>query len=428
MLVLGILVGVENAVGLARTQPAQVGLATDVYYYAARAALRGGDFYAAAPPGLAGYRFLYPPVVMGAILPYGLLGDPLWAYAVQWVLNVATGLALAAVMVRVVGRSGVELDRIDRLLVAGFCFGSAGAATTLVLGQVNLQLSLGIALGALLVERGQGRAAGAVLAAVATVKLFPALVGAWLVRRRAWRAVGAATAVGLGLVALGLVAFGPETTEIYLTRTIPDEMAVGAFPDGPDPGAPYLGLRRQFSVLAPWIPDDLLLPAGLLVLTPVVLAAYRTFADPVTRLLGLQATLLATLTALPLEPFYLSLALFPTVPLLYLVDAGPVDPGYARPLFLVGALVASVPVTLGGVETQLAVLPLPAAVDGAILGTAESAFAFVLPPTLGVWAMLAACGLYHHRAVSADEAGGTGGAGGGNGIGGEASEDPAREN
>lgn len=399
VLVVGILFGVDTGLGLALTSPEQLSLATDVYHHAAQVALQGGDFYDVTPPGLPGYYFLYPPVVMGPLLVYGLV-DPGLAYAVQTVLNLATGVVLATVVVRIVERSGVELGRVDRLLVGAFCLLGAGAAVTLVLGQVNLLLALGIALGATWVERGRERRAGAVLAAVATVKLFPALVGAWLIRRRAWRTIAAATATGVGLALVGLVAFGPDATVVWATRTVPGEMSVGAFGGGPDPGAPYLGLRRQFSMVAPWIPDDLLLPASLLTVTPVVLASYRTFGSRVSRLVGLQATLLATLTVFPLEHFYLSIALFPTVALLYLIDAGAVDPGPARPLYLGGALVASVPMTLGGLHSALATLPLPAAVESAILGAVTPTFAFALPPTYGVWAMLAACVVYQHRAVS----------------------------
>lgn len=396
-----ILFGVENGVGLARTQPEQVGLATDVYYHAARAALEGGDFYAVTPPGLDGYYFLYPPIVMAPLLVYGLLGDPALAYAVQTAANLLTGGVLAWVMVRTVERAGVELDRVDGVLVAGFTFLSAAAAVTLVLGQVNLQLALAVALGATWIERDRETAAGAVLAAAATVKLYPALVGAWLVRRRAWRTIAAATATGLGLVVLGVVAFGPGVTEVFFTRTLPGEMSVGAFTDGPDPGSSFMTVRRQLSVVAPWLPADAVLPASILVMTPAVLASYRTFEHPVSRLVGLQATLLAILAVIPLEPFYLSLAIFPTIPLLYLIDAGPVDPGRARPLYLAGALVAAIPVTLAGIESTLALVPVPGAVASAILAVAPDVLAFALPPSLGVYAMLGACALYQHRVVSA---------------------------
>lgn len=399
-----ILFGIENGVGLARTQPEQVSLATDVYYHAARAALKGGDFYAVTPPGLDGYHFLYPPVVMLPLLLYGLLGDPTLAYAVQTALNLLTGAALALVMVRTVERAGVELTRLDRGLIAGFTFLSAASAVTLVLGQVNLQLALAFALGAVWIERDREIAAGAVLAAAATVKLYPALVGAWLVRRRAWRTVAAATATGLGLLALGLVAFGPGPTEVFFTETLPGEMSVGTFADGPDPGAPFMTVRRQLAVVAPWIPGAAMFPAAMLVMTPVVLASYRTFEHAVSRLVGLHVTILAILSVIPLEPFYLSLALFPMVPLLYLLDAGPVDPGCARPLYLAGALVAAIPVTLAGIEATLSVLPVPGAVSGAILAAAPPVLSFALPPTFGVWAMLGACALYQHRAVAAESA------------------------
>jgi hypothetical protein len=393
VLALGLLAGIGQAITLARLQPEQVTLATDVYYHATEAALGGGDPYSVTPPDLPTYYFLYPPVVLGAMLPYGLL-NPGAVYAVQTAANLLTTATVALVLLRTIERGGVEFGRLDTALIVAFAFGSTGAVTNLLNGQVNPQLSLGIAGGVLLVERGRETLAGVVLAAVATVKLFPAVVGAWLLRRRAWRAVGAAIATGCGLMLLGLVAFGPDLTTAWVTDALARESSVGTFEGGPDPGSNKVTIRRQIAFLAPGVPGEWLLPVGAAVLAPVVVAASRTMQTFRDRLVALQATLLAMLILVPLEPFYVSLAVFPAVPLLYLIAGR-----WPRRLYVVGFLLAAVPVTMSSLTVWIDTLSLSPGVADAITSVAGGAFAFALPPMYGIWLMFGACVLYQHRRI-----------------------------
>jgi len=385
VLAAGILAGLFQVVFLPRVSPEQVAIATDVYHHAAAAALSGGDPYAVTPPDHPAFHFLYPTIVLVVLLPYGLL-DPGLAYAVQTGVNLLTIGAITILLVRTVERAGVELHRVDRLLVAGFAFGSAGMVTNLVNGQVNPQLALGITAGALLLERGRGIQSGVAFALTATVKLFPALLGAWLLRARAWRAVGAAVATGLGGLLLGVVVWGPDLTATYVTVALPREASTATFAGGADPTAPQMTIRRGIAFLAPWLPGDLLFPVATLVLVPVVLASYRTMATLRDRLVALQATLLATLSLFSLEPFYLSLAVFPTVPLLYLMEGR-----WPRRLFLLGALVAFVPLTMSTVEIWIGTLSPGPGVATTLRSLARTAFSFALPPTYGVWLMFAGC-------------------------------------
>lgn len=416
VLAVGVLAGLSQAVLFPLRHPEQVALATDVYYHAARAALAGADFYAVAPPEHPGYTFLYPPALVLAFLAHGLLGDPALAYALQTALNLAAGGVLAVLVVRFVERerervsraaghgvSGPVPDadapdstftRLDRLLVGGYVLASVAAVSNLVMGQVNLPLALAVAGCALLLERGRETGAGVALGAAAAVKLFPALVGVWLLRQRAWRAVAAAALTGVAVVLAGLLAFGVGPTEAYVVRVLPREMAVASFTDGPDPAAPYATIRRQLTALAPWLPADWLPVVGATVLAPVVAGVNRTVADRRSRLVALQGTLLATLTLFPLEPFYLVLTTFPLVPLLSLLP-----PGRPRGLILAGALLVSVPVTYDGVLAVAATPGLPPSVGATLRAVAGATFAFALPPTCGVWLVLAGCLLYQHRAV-----------------------------
>jgi len=391
VLAAGIAAGLVHAVTFPRLKPAQVAVATDVYHHAARAALAGGDLYAVTPPDHPGFRFLYPPVVAVLFLPYGPLGAA-GAYAVQTALNLASLLALGVVLARTAG-AFVSLEPIDRVLIVGYTVASVPAVTNTVMGQVNPQLAVGLAGVVLLAEQNRTAAAGALLAAVATVKLFLAPVGVWLLRRRPSPAVGGAVVTGLGLAAVGLLALGPEATVTYLIETLPREATTRPFADGPDPEAPYLTVRRQLAVLAPGLPDAARLPVAAAAVAPVVVAATRASGDRRVDLAAVQVVVLAVLVLFPLEPFYLVLATFPLLALVYAVD------GVPRALLLGGVVAFSVPVSLGTLETWLSLLGISGSFGQIALAVLEYAFAFALPAMVGVWAVVAGCLHYQYRAV-----------------------------
>lgn len=390
LLAVSVLAGVSNTVMFPMRSPEQVGLATDVYYYAARAAIRSADFYAVTPVGSA--SFVYPPALALAFYPYAALGDPVLAYAAQTLLNLVALAALAVLVVRVVERAGVELARLDRALLAAAVFLVGPTGVNLVMGQVNVLLALGLAGGAVLLERDRDTAAGAAFGLVALVKLFPALVGVWLLRQRAWRAIAAATATGVAGIVLGVLVFGVDTSVAYVTGTLASEAGVASFADGPDPTAPYVTIRRQITALAPGVPTGWLFPVSAALFAPVFVGVNRVTRDLRSRLVALQGTLLAALALFPLEPFYIVLALFPLLPLLYLLDSGT-----PRRLVLLGSPLLLVSLTWPSAVTVANVLPAGGTL---VLDAARVLFSFVLPPTVGTWLVLAGCLLYQHRAAA----------------------------
>lgn len=384
-IVLGLVLlgGTSHALTFPFANPAQIGLATDVYHHVGTAVLEGQSFYEAHPPDHPRYRFLYPPPIVLATIPYALVGSEMAAYALGWLTNGIAVVLLGRLSIASIRRHSLTLDQIDLGLIGGFFVLSAPAVTTLVIGQVNLLLLLGIAGGALALEAGRKHRSGVAFGLPALVKLFPAFTGAWLLRRRAWRAIAAATATGLGGLGVGLLVFGVEPSVTYLTAVLPGELAVGAFSGGPDAAAPYMGIRRQFSVLLPGLAHQWLLPAALLVVTPFVLASYRTMETLVDRLVALEATLVAMILVLPLEPFYVALVAFPTVPLLYLLEER-----RAQGLFLAGTLLSTAPVTYSGVARWAGYLPGGQEIVDPLI---RPLFEVMLPAGLGLWCLLLGC-------------------------------------
>ena len=385
LLAVGALAGVPAVVVFPRANPEQVALASDVYYAAGRALLDGQPVYDVG--------FLYPPPVAVAFLPNALLGDTTLAYAYQILAGVLALAAVAAVGVRLAERAGARLDRTDRALVAAAVLVSPPSVVNLVNGQVNPALAAAVGAGALALEADREWASGAAFGAAALVKVFPALVGPWLLRQRAWRAVAAATAVGVGVLLAGLPVFGVGAYETFATTVLTGEANVATFPDGPDPSEPYATVRRQFAALWPGLSGAQLLAASLAVLAPFVAAANRVTATATDRLVGLHAVLVAILVAFPLEPFYAVLAYPTLVPLLYALDGTP------RGLFLAGALLTIAPVTLGDVALVASLPVFPQAVADAVVAAAETLFTYVRLPTVGAFLMLVGCALQQHRSA-----------------------------
>lgn len=380
LLALGIAFGIANLVSLPVLRPAQLGLAARVYTVAAEAALAGEPFYGVAPPGLAGYYYIYPPAILLAFLPYGLVGDYWVALAIQTVASIGAAMGLTWLIADRIAAADVSLARFDVGLLAGFCLLSTYAAPTLVNGQVNLVLGLLVGGGLVAAERDRAALGGAALGLAATVKLFPAVVGAYLLRRRRLGALAAAIATGIGLLAVGLLAFGPEASVTYVTSVLPSEVQTGALADAPLE-SDFQTVRRQLAALLPWLPVAWIPAVGVLVVAPLVAATYRDLETRLDRWFAILATLVGVLLVLPFEPLYFPLILFPLLPLLYVLPRG-----RPRALLYAGTFLTLLGVTPSGIES----LAASGLVDPALLEPVRAIFRVILPGTVGMWLMLLA--------------------------------------
>lgn len=387
LLATGVAVGIWSGVLLAVTQPEQLSIASDVYYYAARAALAGEDVYTVTPPGLPEYRFIYPPVVVLVFLPHALLGSPAAAFALQTVLNLLAVAGIARTLLAALDRRAVPLDRIDRALVAAFAAASAWTTGQLVMGQTTLWLALAVAVGLAALERDREHRAGAAVALAALVKLFPATLGAWFLRQRRYRAVGAAVATGLAGLALGLLVFGPDVTRQYLVEVLVERFRSQTFEGVPDPSRNHVTVRRQLAFLLGG-GSALITPLAFAIVVPPVAVCYRRVSTDRLRLSAVLATLVGTLLVLPLQSLYFALLLYPTVLLLFVLPAG-----WPRRLLVAGVLGTFLQTDHESFAALVA--PLPAWLSDPLVAGSHAAFSAVLPPTVGMWLLLASCVAIH---------------------------------
>jgi hypothetical protein len=385
----GLFVGLQSVVFTPILSPEQFMLASDVYRHAADAMLAGDPFYTVSPPRLPGYTFIYPPIVISLFVPHALVGSALGAYAIQTALNVAFGAGTTLLIGRALNRRGVSLARVDWLLIGAFTVVSAHSAITLVNGQVTIWLGFAVAAGLTWLSGGRESLAGVAFALAALVKVFPAALGLWLLRRRAWRGVATAIVTGLGGLTLGAVVLGPDTTLTFFQDVLFARHEAETFAGRPEPGQTAGGAQRQVAALtglgSPVVPV-----LAVLAVAPLVAALYRRVDTDLRRQTAVLGTILGVLLVLPLQRLYMPLFVFPLLVVLYTLPSG-----RARTLFLVGLLFTYARTTHEIVVGTLQTVPLPGGVESLLIELAGVSYTFVLPTTLGLWLLLGACVLVH---------------------------------
>lgn len=385
ILLIGILAGILNLLAIPFVAADQLMLASDVYQVAADAALQGENFYTAEPADRPGYHYLYPPITIVLFIPHALAGSDLGAFALQTALNVGFGAGLAVMVWRALQRRGIELTATDRALIFGFVLLSAHSMITLVNGQINIPLAFALAVGFDAIERERNSTAGLAFAIAASLKVFPALVGLWLVRRSAWRGVAGALATGIGGLALGVALLGPSMTEAYLTEVLLARYETETFEGRPAPTATADGVQRQLAALtglgSPWISIG-----GVAILGCLLAIVYRAVDTDERHIAAMLATVVCAMLVLPLRPLYYPFLAYPLLLALYRFS----DPT-ARWLLVGGTLVTFLRFEYTMVVNTITAAGMPGVVESPVISGITALYSAILPPTIGLWLILMAC-------------------------------------
>jgi len=223
-------------------------------YYAAALALRNdphANIYAEsviAHAGAAGHVLVQPPLPYTYPPLFAILLAPFTAVSFRilsrlWLVGnaalwLALTLLLAAEMYRLLPRLSASRasargirDRAAALVddplplvavavAAWLCLPSAPAVQTLLTGQINFLVLAPLALVPLLLRRGRDFWAGAAIGLAAMLKFTPALLIAYLILMRRWRAVAGAL-IALAVLAAGSIAVvGPGVFFAALTQAL----------------------------------------------------------------------------------------------------------------------------------------------------------------------------------------------------------------
>jgi len=201
------------------------------YWIAASRTAAGGtpyDWLAVDRP-IAGdeTEHVYPPLLAVLLMPLtGWLDYP--AARLLWllfsVLCLGVGLALSWRL------SGLRASRHGGYAALAALALLPSVSITLAVGQLSCQLLLLLA-GIFALRRARRwAAAGAVLGFSIYLKVFPAIVGGYLLLRREWRAAVGAAVTGAALVGFTVLAIGWEPHWTYLTRVLPAQSRLFGLP------------------------------------------------------------------------------------------------------------------------------------------------------------------------------------------------------
>lgn len=295
-------------------------------FYAAAAASREGHVVYHTRHG----QYVYTPVVLYLFYPY-LLVDLPTALLVHRLVSVAAALAYGVALARFLDQR-VGLAPVDRLLVVAFVGVSLYPVVIVVLGGVEVFMGALLGLGFVALEIDREEWGGALWAAAALVKVFPALWGAYLLRRRAWRAVGAALLTGVGATLVGVVSFGADAYVRYVRSATSDRVRLEMFAGGASPDNEAVTPVRPLAQLFPNVDPQVWPPVIFVVVALLVLGVY--LLTPADRLDDRAALLLATVVGVTFvmptsQDLDMYLVYGPLVVLLYAERDAPVRAGYA---------------------------------------------------------------------------------------------------
>lgn len=360
------------------------------YYYGAQAAFDGESLY--FDRGYEGGYYIYPPVTLVYFALYSELPF-LAGYGLHTLVSVVVATLVARATIDVIRRH-TTLTTADAVLVWAFFLFSSCAIASLSLGQVNILILGLIVLGYLQLERGQSLRSGASFAVAATPKLFPTLLGVYLLANRNWRATAAAITTGVGGIVLGAALFGVGLTENFFLWLVRDQ---GIKTDGlsantvPPADLFIVTLARPLANFFPtfgfW--EYLLLSITILA---VPLAYVYTGSYRYDRLVGLLATLVAMVVIIPPQLIYGLFIYFPLLVLYYAVEDTATRLLFGSSLILVNF--TFVPEML---SNGLQALPIPTVAVTTLIDAVSVVLQFASVPLIGLVAALIGC--VRHRYV-----------------------------
>jgi len=182
---------------------------------------------------------LSPPPIAVLFRPLAALPHELGVY-VWWAACV---VAILATITALVARRPI-------LAGAALLVLAVPVAYELGVGNVNGFVLAGLVLAWFLFSRGKETAAGATLAAIAVLKVTPAVLVVWLIAERRWRAVGAFVATGVALAAVSVLGagFSPHLEYLGIAR---QTGAVGSSDLSLAGTARFLGVAPSIAALMP---------------------------------------------------------------------------------------------------------------------------------------------------------------------------------
>ena len=383
VLLFAILAGAVAAVFAVGNVNSGAELDFQAYYVAGQAVSQGEPFVGWAiteDSFLTDKAYVYTPITAPVFAVYTVFSDWFTAYLVHMGLLLVTFYALGRLTIRYIQSQGRDLGRVDRWLILGASLFSAPAVIGLFRGNIDPVIMLMLVVGLLAVERGNEWAGGTLWAVAALFKLFPALLGVWLIYRRAYRAIAAALAVGIGATLLSLAVFGLDMHLEFIEFVLTDRNREGAFVGGLDATRQFITLRRPLSQFLALSSTPLAL-VGLALLAPSLAVMYRAAESELDRFATFTATVIALLlTLVPSTAGYVVYLVFPLFVLVYLAEHRA-----TRGCLLTGLALINVPLYPQHIQQGLEEVPLAPGTAETITGVTWTVLTY---GSIGLWGFL----------------------------------------
>jgi len=359
------------------------------YYFTGKAILEGEPFVGWAITDisfLTEKAYVYPPVTAPVFVPFALFPDWRIPYVLNMLLLFGVFFGIGRLSLRFLDEHGVTLDRVDRVLIMAFCLFSGHTVLGVYRGNIDPTVLLVLAVGLLAIERGEELRGGALWGGAALFKLFPAFFGVYLLYRRAYKAIAAAVAIGVGFMLLGVAIFGLDANVAFFEFILNERSREGAFQGGLDPTLQWITLRRPFSQVLALSGNQLFVLTTALI-APFVYLVYREADSELDRVVAFFATMVAMLiTIVPSTLNYVVYLYFPLLPLLYLAEDR-----RTKWLFVAGLVLVNVPLYPHHFAMIVEALPLSPGIADALTGAVRGVLRYASIPLYGFLLILAGC-------------------------------------
>lgn len=256
----------------------------EVFYYAAKQAAAGDSFIGtgAASDTPARNPYGYPPITVFLFYPFTLV-----SIETAHLLFVVGQIAITAITVQIISRiirvHGGDVLPTDKVLIGALLLVPVAASTNLHIGQINHSLLLLFVAGYWMVVTNRSQLlAGVCFAVPALIKIWPAVLGVWLLKQRAYRAVAAAIGVGIGGIALSVLTFGVDLHSRYFYWLLTVRSRTDQYAGGSSPNNELLSIRRAISVAFPNVDPAVMALIGTVIIgIPVLYVLYASNENPI---------------------------------------------------------------------------------------------------------------------------------------------------
>ena len=288
------------------------------YYTAAEYALQGKQFVG-ENTGMPSGPYVYLPITVLFYVPLTLF-SPMVAYILLFCINICGALLASWQVIRLSDKLDIELTTQDKLLITGAILLAPPLIGNLLNAQPNFWLLVAFLTGYQLLEKNQQLLAGVILALPAIFKLWPALLGIWLVYRCQWKAVVSAVATGTFAIITSMGVFGTATNIEYFRYILYSRSWTELFAGGLSPEMGVVTIRRPISILSPNLDPVYMALIGVIILLPILLYYYSTATGQIGRLVAFEVTVITILLIIPsITPYFIFPFAF-AVPLLYVLE------------------------------------------------------------------------------------------------------------